>query len=168
MWGVASFLAPPPEPPNPHNQISDPNTNHTDTTDQLSHQLDSNASDEAVIAGIRSDFAEISGKFKSGISKLSSNKTVFEITKMASNFLQFGSEEERSLEEFDGVVGVTEDVVAFARNVAMHPETWLDFPLPDDDDSDGKLGFSFSFSLVIEMNKYVTLHRLIECETFLK
>nr|ACU20185.1 unknown [Glycine max] len=36
----------------------------------------------------------------------------------------------------DGVLGVTEDVVAFARSVALHPETWLDFPLPDDEDSD--------------------------------
>lgn len=34
------------------------------------------------------------------------------------------------------MVGVTEEVVAFARNLAMHPETWLDFPLPDDPDSD--------------------------------
>lgn len=34
-------------------------------------------------------------------------------------------------------VGVTEEVLAFARNVSMHPETWLDFPLfTDDDDAD--------------------------------
>jgi len=33
-------------------------------------------------------------------------------------------------------------VVAFARSVALHPETWLDFPLPDDADSDGISIFS--------------------------
>lgn len=115
FWGVASFLAPPPDP--------DPQT----------HDSDPNIADEDVIAGIRSDFAEISGKFKSGISKLSGTKTVSEITKIASSFLQIGSEEEYDL---DGVVGVTEEVVSFARNLAMHPETWLDFPLTDDPDSD--------------------------------
>lgn len=120
FWGVASFLAPPPDPDHDH----DPRT----------HDSDPNPADEDVIAGIRSDFAEISGKFKSGISKLSGNKTVSEFTKIASSFLQIGSEEEYDL---DGVVGVTEEVVAFARNLAMHPETWLDFPLPDDPDSDG-------------------------------
>ncbi|XP_061338903.1 uncharacterized protein LOC133285660 isoform X2 [Gastrolobium bilobum] len=113
LWGVASFLAPPADP---QTHISDPNP-----------------VDEDLIAGIRSDFAEISGRFKSGISKLSGNKTVSEITKIASSFLQLGSEEEYDL---DGVVGVNEEVVAFARDIAMHPETWLDFPLPDSDDFD--------------------------------
>ncbi|CAK8539616.1 unnamed protein product [Lathyrus sativus] len=119
FWGVASFLAPPPDP----DHDSDPQTRDSDP----------NLHDEDVIAGIRSDFAEISGKFKSGISKISGHKTVSEFTKIASSFLQIGSDEEYDL---DGVVGVTEEVVAFARNLAMHPETWLDFPLPDDPDSD--------------------------------
>lgn len=117
FWGVASFLAPPPD----HDH------------DSKTRDSDPNLADEDVIAGIRSDFAEISGKFKSGISKLSGNKTVSEFTKIASSFLQIGSEEEYDL---NGVVGVTEEVVNFARNLAMHPETWLDFPLPDDPDSD--------------------------------
>ncbi|KAK2372504.1 hypothetical protein QL285_073629 [Trifolium repens] len=120
FWGVASFLAPPPDPDH------DPQTRDSQTPDS-----DPNLADEDVIAGIRSDFAEISGKFKSGISKLSGHKTVSEFTKIASSFLQIGSEEEYDL---NGVVGVTEEVVSFARNLAMHPETWLDFPLPDDPD----------------------------------
>ncbi|MCI43251.1 BSD domain containing protein, partial [Trifolium medium] len=107
FWGVASFLAPPPDPD--HDPNHDPQTRDSDP----------NLADEDVIAGIRSDFAEISGKFKSGISKLSGHKTVSEFTKIASSFLQIGSEEEYDL---DGVVGVTEEVVSFARNLAMHPE----------------------------------------------
>ncbi|WCJ31481.1 BSD domain-containing protein [Euphorbia peplus] len=115
FWGVASFLAPPPPDSPPPSQISD---------DQPS---DPEASNEDLISGIRSDFAEIGGRFKTGISKLSSNVAVSEITKIASNFLQIGS-------DTDGTaVGVTEEVVFFARDVAMHPETWLDFPVPDDD-----------------------------------
>lgn len=119
LWGVASFLAPPPQIP-----VSNP----PQPSDQPDH---GEPSEEDVISGIRSDFAEISGKFKTGISKLSSNKTVSEITKIASNLLQLGSEE-----EIGDAVGVTEEVLAFARNISMHPETWLDFPLPDDEDSD--------------------------------
>lgn len=45
--------------------------------------------------------------------------------------------EEEVEEEWD-VIGITEEVLAFATNIARHPETWLDFPLlPDDDESDG-------------------------------
>lgn len=35
-------------------------------------------------------------------------------------------------------VALTDEVVAFADNIAMHPETWLDFPLPEEEDNDGK------------------------------
>ncbi|KAM5565908.1 hypothetical protein ABKV19_019757 [Rosa sericea] len=42
-----------------------------------------------------------------------------------------GEEEE---EEEECAVGVTDEVLAFARNIAMHPETWLDFPLDEEED----------------------------------
>ncbi|KAI3451904.1 hypothetical protein Pfo_008569 [Paulownia fortunei] len=120
FWGVASFLAPPPQP----EQKSDPDISEIE---------------QGPILGIRGDFAEIGGKFRSGISRLSNNINVSEITKLASNFLQLESDDENEetgkREGFDslgkGAVGVTEEVVAFARDVAMHPETWLDFPLPE-------------------------------------
>ncbi|XVF61391.1 hypothetical protein PTKIN_Ptkin08bG0125600 [Pterospermum kingtungense] len=133
FWGVASFLAPPPPPSS--------DQPHDHTLEEKSLRPSSNDpnefSDEALIAGIRSDLSEIGGKFKSGISKLSNNLAASDFSKIASNFLQFGSEEE-SLEKYESgnVVGLTEEVVAFARDIAMHPETWLDFPLPDDDDFD--------------------------------
>ncbi|KAL9238016.1 hypothetical protein vseg_012497 [Gypsophila vaccaria] len=34
------------------------------------------------------------------------------------------------------VAGVTEEVLTFAGNIAHHPETWLDFPVDDDEDFD--------------------------------
>ncbi|KAJ6399880.1 hypothetical protein OIU84_015521 [Salix udensis] len=132
LWGVASFLAPPPEPPLTENRShsSDP-----DGSNDADADADADAEDDAaLIDGIRSDFAEIGGRFKSGISKLSSNKTVSEFTKIASNLLQLGSESdeiETTVSAAASAVGVTEEVVGFARDVAMHPETWLDFPLPD-------------------------------------
>ena len=48
-----------------------------------------------------------------------------------------GEEEEE--EERESFVGVTDEVLAFARNIAMHPETWLDFPLDEEEDLDGNL-----------------------------
>ncbi|CAI0430550.1 unnamed protein product [Linum tenue] len=137
FWGVASFLAPPPESPTPptpppaRDQISDESIEEAENR-QL---LDPEETNEALIEGIRSDFAEIGGRFKSGISKLSTNKAVSEITKIASNFLQFAAEGDVNDEDLIGsAIGVTEDAVAFARDVSMHPETWLDFPIPEDDD----------------------------------
>ncbi|KAM3234970.1 hypothetical protein P3L10_015006 [Capsicum annuum] len=52
---------------------------------------------------------------------------------MASNLLQLGEEEEEE-DSGRGAVGVADEVVAFVRDIAMHPETWLDFPLLDDED----------------------------------
>ncbi|PSS30676.1 Glycine--tRNA ligase beta subunit like [Actinidia chinensis var. chinensis] len=124
FWGVASFLDPPPQ--------SDPST-----PPQVPDSSNPEAPDAAGIAGIRSDVAEIGGRFRSGISKLSSNVAVSEFTKIASSFLQLGSEEEDA-------VGVTEEVVAFVRDIARHPQTWLDFPLVNDDDEDDEFDMSYA------------------------
>ncbi|XP_038994839.1 uncharacterized protein LOC120118996 [Hibiscus syriacus] len=134
FWGVASFLAPPP-PDSPDQQPDHP-VEEAKSIRSPSNDPD-DLSDEALIAGIRSDLSEIGGKFKTGISQLSSNINVSEFTKIASNFLQFGSEEE-GLGKYASVnaVGVTDEVIAFARDIAMHPETWLDFPIPDNGDFD--------------------------------
>ncbi|KAI3989240.1 hypothetical protein MKX01_031526 [Papaver californicum] len=131
LWGVASFLAPP-------SSSSSPTPRDTWISDSSNPESpDSETSDSGKIAGIRSDFAEIGGRFKTGISKLSNHKAVSEISKIASNFLPFGSSDDDSVGGGGGAaVGVTDDVLAFARNIAMHPETWLDFPLDDDEDSD--------------------------------
>ncbi|KAL8168333.1 hypothetical protein V2J09_009832 [Rumex salicifolius] len=136
LWGVASFLTPPPS----DSHISDPNPQPLDG----SESFDQDGSNSARIDGIRSDLLEIGGKFRVGISKLSSNKAVSEFSKIASNILQFVSEEGETLEDYarQGVVGVTEEVVAFARDVAMHPQTWLDFPLPDDHDEEEDFAMS--------------------------
>ncbi|XP_010941943.1 uncharacterized protein [Elaeis guineensis] len=157
FWGVASFLAPPPasEKPNPpslpemDSSASD-RGRRSDSSDPAASLYADEAAAESEsprIAGIRSDFAEIGGKFRSGISMLSNTMAVSEISKIASTFLPFGAEEgeedgrEEAEEEEDnvevGAVGVTEEVLAFARNISMHPETWLDFPLfHEDEDCD--------------------------------
>lgn len=126
LWGVASFLAPPP---------SFETADHVEETQKSS---DLGEGDEDLIAGIRNDFVEIGGRFRTGISKLSGNLPVSEFTKMASNFLQLGSEGVDSKVRDVAVgnaIGVTEEVVLFARDLALHPETWLDFPFPDEDDN---------------------------------
>jgi len=130
FWGVASFLAPPPVDEQHSNQqpnrISDP----SDPED---------VAPEA-ISGIRRDFAEIGGRFRSGISKLSNNIDVSEITKLASSFLQLSPDgDDYVLSKEAEAIGVTDEVLTFVRDITMHPETWLDFPLPDDeDDVEGK------------------------------
>lgn len=141
FWGVASFLAPPPQ-----------------AEVKMETDADLPDSEQDPMLKIRGDFAEIGGKFKSGISRLSNNINVSEITKLASNFLQLDDDREKQ----DGIgslgdgaaIGVTEEVVAFARDVAMHPETWMDFPLPpDDEDDDGTVNIAFAY--------FPTFYRLI-------
>lgn len=116
FWGVATFLAPPPSDQTP----------------------DAAAVPPDATAGIRSDLAEIGGKVRSGISKLSDNIAKTDFTRIASDLLQLGAGEEGD----DVAVGVTKEVVAFARDIAMHPETWIDFPLPRDDDEDDEFDMS--------------------------
>ncbi|KAJ0230436.1 hypothetical protein HA466_0307910 [Hirschfeldia incana] len=123
LWGVASFLAPPPPS---SSSSSDPMDEETRKSSDLA--------EEDLIAGIRSDFVEIGGRFKTGISKLSGNLPVSEITKMASSFWQGGDSKERDGVGGD-VIGVTEEVVGFAKDLALHPETWLDFPFPEEDNN---------------------------------
>ena len=50
------------------------------------------------------------------------------------------NENEEEDQEFNAV-GITDEVLAFARNIAHHPETWLDFPLDPDEDLDGNFIF---------------------------
>ncbi|KAJ8531056.1 hypothetical protein K7X08_025787 [Anisodus acutangulus] len=127
FWGVASFLAPPPQ------------SDSYKPLDDSKSDPDEDEPDPAGIIGLQSDFSEISGRFKSGISVLSNNIAVLEIAKMASNLLQLGPDDEEDEKGFaldKGDVGVTEEVVAFVRDIAMHPETWLDFPLPENEDDE--------------------------------
>ncbi|URE10467.1 BSD [Musa troglodytarum] len=134
LWGVASFLAPAPVGPDGSDRTA------SAMSDEAALPAVAAAAESPRIAGIRSDFAEIGGKFKIGISSvLSHTKAVAEISKIASSLLPFGSDEEEGEDDGVGIdaVGVNEEVLAFARNITMHPETWLDFPLPPgDEDSD--------------------------------
>jgi hypothetical protein len=239
FWGVANFLAPPPGETSPSPQSSGDQSAHGETPHE--------------IVGIRNDFAELGGRFKSGISRISSHKAVSGFSRLASNFFAPDDEEENEWEEkrrrgirfemeeegvrrevegnelwheweeklrleadegdvrhdlvVDGqelevervnqeegdeleeqrlrhegdgelqgedsklqgramhekdveleertmheeeevedwdVIGITEEVLTFAQNIARHPETWLDFPLlPDDEDSDGPFSCNF-------------------------
>lgn len=131
FWGVASFLAPPSQ-----SELYKP-IDYDSKSDSGEAEVEPDPA--AGIVGLQTDFAEIGGKFRSGISLLSNNIAVSEITKMASNLLQLGPEEEEEEKGFDvekGAVGVTEEVVAFVRDITMHPETWLDFPLPEAEDDE--------------------------------
>lgn len=228
FWGVANFLAPPPGETSPSPSPSP----------QSAGAQSSDAATPPEIVGIRNDFAEIGGKFRSGIHRISSHKAVSGFSKMASNFfapedeenewdeerrrqIRYGigkeaqrheegegdgewhrwdervslnvedgeaearrelemervrdeeddkleeqrmkhedggelgwheedgeseepmvRHEEEDVEEDWDVIGITEEVLAFATNIARHPETWLDFPLlPDDDESDGPFSY---------------------------
>ncbi|KAG6506045.1 hypothetical protein ZIOFF_031360 [Zingiber officinale] len=71
---------------------------------------------------------------RSGISRLSGNMGVSEISKITSNFLPFRDEEVEEEDDDDrhfgaGVIGITDEVMSFVHNISMHAETWWDFTL---------------------------------------
>ncbi|XVF36449.1 hypothetical protein REPUB_Repub19eG0059500 [Reevesia pubescens] len=147
LWGVASFLAPPPPPsPPPPSRTNSSlqvnrllndrsNLNQFEPSDRYVSGEVEDPSDSAAVAGIRDDFSGIGGR----------------LSKMAADYFPFGSgenEEENEMENENeeededeedqrfNAVGITDEVLAFARNIAHHPETWLDFPLDPDEDLD--------------------------------
>ncbi|KAK8991277.1 hypothetical protein V6N11_062295 [Hibiscus sabdariffa] len=81
LRGVAAFLAPPPAV-----------TTAERGTEEEEEEEQRWSSDKLV--GIRNDLAEIGGSFKSGLSLLSSNKAVSEISRFASSFLQFPDQDD--------------------------------------------------------------------------
>ncbi|VFQ99051.1 unnamed protein product [Cuscuta campestris] len=104
LWGVASFLAPPP----PRTTLLIPNS------DQLgSDRVHSEPYDRA----------ELSGESEEG----EDGENV-----ECENFTEYEEEED----VIGNAVGVTEEALAFAQNIAHHPETWLDFPLSEDEEFD--------------------------------
>ncbi|GKV10396.1 hypothetical protein SLEP1_g21767 [Rubroshorea leprosula] len=127
LWGVATFLAPPPE--HLDHQFDDRLSSDLNRSQQSDQSGEQEELVDSAGAGIRSDFVDIGGN----------------LSKMASGYFPFGSREngegneegneEEENEEFSAV-GITDEVLAFASNIAHHPETWLDFPLDPDEDLD--------------------------------
>lgn len=125
LWGVASFLAPPPSPP----EASTPRAATPAQGEEEAEGIEDGEEGTVLsprIAGIRSDLAEIGGRVRSGFSMLQNNLAVAEISKIASSLLPFGQGE---ADEGEPVPGVTEEVVVFVRHISTRPETWLDFPI---------------------------------------
>ncbi|KAJ8541208.1 hypothetical protein K7X08_002024 [Anisodus acutangulus] len=92
LWGVASFLAPP--PPLPRGK--------SDLFGSDGDRIDGSEEEEAECVGDGGGYIE------------------------NSDYQDIESD----------AVGVTEEVLAFATNIAHHPETWLDFPLADEEEFD--------------------------------
>ncbi|XP_073046486.1 uncharacterized protein [Primulina eburnea] len=113
FWGVASFLAPPPPPPPP-------------PPVQKSVLVRSES---------KSDWAE-------SVNDYEEEEELAEYDQGHSG--QYGDFSNLSRSEdlnctmntIDDAIGITEEVLAFARNIAHHPETWLDFPLSEEEEFD--------------------------------
>ncbi|KAF5766723.1 putative BSD domain-containing protein [Helianthus annuus] len=107
IWGVASFLAPPPPPPPP------PPLRHRTPTES-----DRNHGNSGIGDADDDDVSDL-------ISPID-----------GSDLLRFeDGDGDRDVKDLE-CVGVTDEVLVFATNVAHHPETWLDFPLSEEEDSD--------------------------------
>jgi hypothetical protein len=121
FWGMASFLAPPPT-------ISQSDHNLPEQDFQQQQHVD-----DAVISNQSSDME---------------NGIIHGDDDPDPNSNTFGSDSEREQDlDTQCAVGITEEVLTFAMNIAMHPETWLDFPIDEEDDTDGNLIFNQPYHL---------------------
>ncbi|CAH8251853.1 unnamed protein product [Arabidopsis lyrata] len=121
--GVANFLAPLPDGSSSFNQSrsSDFESNQSRSSDLRVYQSRSSDRDESCVG---SDTPETGIRFRS-----------WDLEEKEEEEEEETDEEEEEEEEI-AAVALTDEVLAFARNIAMHPETWLDFPLDPDEDLD--------------------------------
>ncbi|KAL3617863.1 hypothetical protein CASFOL_038184 [Castilleja foliolosa] len=114
LWGVASFLAPPPPPPPPPPLIRRSGSvrfeSKSDGTGSGNDEYEEDG-DELV----EHDEGE-PGQFL--------------------EFAHFSPSEDYYSNVIEDAIGITEEVLAFGRNIAHHPETWLDFPLSEEEEFD--------------------------------
>ncbi|KAL3514420.1 hypothetical protein ACH5RR_027137 [Cinchona calisaya] len=108
LWGVASFLAPPPPPPPPPPLPRPRSSNWLESSDRG-----------------RTEVVEMEGQFG-------------QFPEFPQSFLEVGmpEEEEDGEDMLADAVGITEEALDFAENTAHHPETWLNFPLSEEEEFD--------------------------------
>lgn len=121
LWGVASFLAPPPPPPPPPPPLPRPRSLNWLESDRK-----------------RTELAERSGSGNEEGSDEEMDGQFGQFREFPQSFLEVGMPEEEE-EEGDllaDAVGITEEALDFAENTAHHPETWLNFPLLEEEEFD--------------------------------
>lgn len=145
LWGVASFLAPPPPPPPPPPPLPLRHSSRTTPKPDTSASIRRDSSDGDNISNSICEDSRFGGE--TGVS----NSSIYPNDNKEDNHTDF--------------VGVTDEVLAFAMNIAHHPETWLDFPLTEEEELDGNsIAFSsvsydilFYFHL-LEFQSFLTVH----------
>ncbi|CAI9115885.1 OLC1v1016898C1 [Oldenlandia corymbosa var. corymbosa] len=116
LWGVASFLAPPPPPPPPLPLRAGSNLWGLDQRGR-----------EVVECSGSGDEGSYNGEDYYG------SETQFQ--EFPHSFLHIGMPEPEEEEDvFEDAVGITEEALDFAEDTAHHPETWLNFPLMEEEE----------------------------------
>ncbi|XP_010530472.1 PREDICTED: uncharacterized protein LOC104807058 [Tarenaya hassleriana] len=137
QWrGVANFLAPPPDVVvraggGSSFNLSDSGFNRSQPSDRSDSRMESDSAIGGRVGRLDTETREMvsdNHPFRSEGKEDREKDDEFEE-------VEEETETEEEEEEIDAV-GVTDEVLAFARNIAMHPETWLDFPLDPDEDLD--------------------------------
>ncbi|XP_057532732.1 uncharacterized protein LOC130810617 [Amaranthus tricolor] len=133
LWGVANFLAPPPPTASFSSDLQDQRVitelNQLELNDpSISGDEDDDLSVYARVSMADGDRSEI------GVGNLKDYDS--------SNLRHLGLNSVEEDDDGDGddddmiseAAGLTDEVLTFAGNIAHHPETWLDFPVEDEDD----------------------------------
>lgn len=151
LWGVANFLAPPPttttcSSSQSHDQRVISESNRSESTDP------SISGDEHGDSSVNSRNSTANRNF-SEIRVLENCNSSLNSRRLG---LQKVEEEEDEDDDDDGdsddgdddginqAVGLTDEVLTFAGDIGHHPETWLDFPVDDEEQFEG-MAFKYLF-----------------------
>ncbi|CDY61311.1 BnaAnng17490D [Brassica napus] len=136
--GVANFLAPLPE--RSSSDLSNPRLSQSRFSDpELNQPPSSSDRPESRVGDDTNETRETEIRAKSWGSGTMEDKRLEDLRddpEEEEEEEETDEEEEEEEEEEMDAVALTDEVLAFARNIAMHPETWLDFPLDPDEDLD--------------------------------
>ncbi|XP_073276610.1 uncharacterized protein [Primulina huaijiensis] len=116
FWGVASFLAPPPPPPPPPPRPVQKSVLMRPDSKSNWGESDNDYDDE------EEELVEYDQRHSCQFREISN--------------LSRSEDFSCTMTTIDDAIGITEEVLAFARNIAHHPETWLDFPLSEEEEFD--------------------------------
>ncbi|GAB4839280.1 hypothetical protein Ancab_028807 [Ancistrocladus abbreviatus] len=126
LLGMANFLAP-------------PAATTTSDHDKVSYFNQRESSDPSVSGYDEStgDCSNAGGRFSGGFSAFSDDCKALKNLGLGVGYNRYGTVYEEEDNWISEAIGITDEVLAFAGNIAHHPETWLDFPIEEEDDLDG-------------------------------
>lgn len=135
LWGVANFLAPPPPPPTTacSSSSSSSQVHNQRVVPELNRSESSHSGDDCDEPSVFARSLIVESNHSENCESPSSLRRL-EMQNDDDGDDDADDDGNDGDDWINNAVGLTDEVLTFAGNIAHHPETWLDFPVDDDED----------------------------------